>query len=140
MAQARCSLLADAWREAERYKWIRSEQAGHDLGPKMIQEWFRVHWRGFVRAKIAEHTLGIRFYEELGAKSFAVAERIRPRTEGLLEWIIEALRRGAENLEIIVEAQDRNYPPEEVHAILELVDINAWRFPPAEVERSFSCT
>lgn len=139
MADAPCSVYEEARREAERYKWIRSEKAGYDLGEAMIAEWYQLHWRGFVRAKIVEHTLGMKFYREFGPRCFAVAERVRPTTPGLLEWIIDRLKHGAENLDIIVAAQELGYPPQEVHAILELVDINAWRFPPWEVPASISC-
>ena len=35
--------------EAQRHKWIASEQAGHDLGDGAIRGWVRSHWRGFLR-------------------------------------------------------------------------------------------
>ncbi|MBV8077383.1 MAG: hypothetical protein JO284_13335, partial [Planctomycetaceae bacterium] len=36
--------------EAQRHKWIASEQAGCDLGDGAIRGWVKSHWNGFLRA------------------------------------------------------------------------------------------
>jgi len=124
------SLVSAACAEADRYKWIVSEQLGYDAGPAAIDEWFQRYWRGFVRACMVEHVLGLKFYREFGEASFCVAERVRPTHPELLEWLLNQLQHGAENLDILVRAQDEGLPRDELLAILALVDINAWRFPP----------
>ncbi len=124
------SLMSAAYAEADRYKWIVSEQLGRDAGPGAIDEWFEKYWRGFVRARMVEHVLGMKYYTEFGDECFGVAERLRPVQPQLVDWLIEQLQQGAENLDILVHAQDLNLPRSELFAILAVVDVNAWRFPP----------
>ncbi len=124
------SLMGAAYAEADRYKWIVSEKLGYDAGPAAIDEWFQKYWRGFVRARMVEHVLGMKYYTEFGDECFGVAERLRPVQPELVDWLIEQLQTGAENLDILIRAQDRNLPRNELFAILAVVDVNAWRFPP----------
>jgi hypothetical protein len=126
----RLSLLEAAKDEVRRHKWIRSEQVGCDLGRTAVQEWLESHWRGFARARLVEHCLGIRYWSELSDRSFGVAQKLRPTDPQLLEWLLQKLREGAENLEILVLAQERGFPSDQVIQILEMLDIDAWRVPP----------
>lgn len=125
------SIWAEAKRDAEKHKWIRSEQEGKDLGIAAIDEWKSQFWPGFCRARLIEHILGLRYWEELGRHDFGLWSRLTPTVPGLLNGILELLRRNSENLQIILWALEKDYPMEQVIDILEQVNINGRRLPPA---------
>ena len=126
----RRSLKEESWREACAERWYRSQDAGFDLGEHAIRLWVRMHWRGFVRARWIEHMQGVRFWVELDRKEFGLLRRHDlVDVRELLDAIIDQLRCGAENLDIVRWARKEKSPAEQatVKQLLTLIDVNAHR-------------
>jgi hypothetical protein len=121
------SVYVDCEQEALRYKWIESEKAGRDLGEAAIRSWVRQHWWGYLRARWVEHLQGKRFWVELDRGDFGLLER-EFKTDGLLlDRILDRLKAGQENLDIIRWAHEWGLPCEPTLKILEALDINSRR-------------
>jgi hypothetical protein len=121
------SLYSDCEQEAQRYKWIESERAGRDLGEPVIRKWVQQHWWGYLRARWLEHLLGKRFWVELDRNDFGLLlEKFQDR-QVLLDRIVDRLKAGQENLDIIVWAIDWGISFNPVCEILEALDINSRR-------------
>ena len=101
------SVYVDGEQEALRYKWIESEKAGCDLGEAAIRRWVRDHWWGYLRARWLEHLQGKRFWVELDRGDFGLLQRRFHENELLLDRILDRLKAGQENLDILVWAIDR---------------------------------
>lgn len=112
--------------EAQAHKWIESEKAGRDLGESAIRCWVREHWKGFLRARWIEHLEGRSFWIELDHDDFGLLTREFSDSPLFFE-IIERLKGGQENLDILNWAIDDDLPIEEVFRILESLDINSRR-------------
>lgn len=125
-----CSVYADSLREAETYKWIESEKAGRDLGEEALKRWVRQYWNQYLRARLIEHLEGKVFWAELDQNDFGLLKRAFPDDRFLLDRIVDRLRCGCENLEIIIWAFDWGIPLHRVRAILECININARRLAP----------
>lgn len=112
--------------EAQRYKWIESEKAGHDLGEWAIRNWVTEHWNGFLRARWLEHLYGRVYWIELDHGDFGLLQR---RFDGslLFEQILAMLKAGQENLNVLNWAIDNRLSMKEVLDILETLDINSRR-------------
>jgi hypothetical protein len=126
----RRSLREESWDEACRERWILSQKAGCDQGEHALRTWVRQHWRGFLRERWIEHMQGYRFWVELDRSEFGLLKRRElVDTRGLLDDIIEMIRCGAENLDILRWARRTKTPPEQktVVDILTLININAHR-------------
>jgi len=113
-------------KEALRFKWIESEKAGRDLGEWAIRCWVRQHWNGFLRERWLEHLQGRAFWIELDHDDFGLLQRTFQNTD-LLNEILDKLKAGEENLNVLTWAIDENLPMEEVLSILEMLDINSRR-------------
>ena len=129
------SVYAESEQEALRYKWIESEKAGRDLGEAAIRRWVQNHWWGYLRARWLEHLQGKRFWVELDRGDFGLLQRKFHGNTLLLDRILDRLKSGQENLDIICWAHTWAVPMEPVLEILEALDINsrrlAHRFDPA---------
>ncbi len=112
--------------EAERHKWIESEKAGRDLGETAVRCWVREHWNGFLRQRWLEHLQGRTFWIELDHNDFGVLQRAFQDSE-LIDDILEQLKDGKENLDVLNWAIDDHVPMEEVLEILEALDMNSRR-------------
>ena len=123
----RASVYADGEQEALRYKWIESEKAGHDLGESAIRRWVQNHWWGYLRARWLEHLQGKRFWVELDRGDFGLLQRKFQEHTLLLDRILDRLKAGQENLDIILWAQDWGIDSSAVITILEALDINSRR-------------
>jgi hypothetical protein len=124
------SLFEESWIEACKERWIRSQKAGYDQGEKAIRDWVKNHWRGFLRARWIEHMQGECFWLELKRDSFGLLKRRDLVDAGqLLDEIIEQLRCGDENLDILRKARLTKTPAEQatILDILLLIDVNANR-------------
>src|ERR1700741_4122325 len=119
------SVFVDGEQEALRYKWIESEKAGFDLGEAAIRRWVQFHWCGYLRARWLEHLQGTRFWVELDRGDFGLLQRRFQDSTLLLDRILDRLKAGQENLDIILWAQDWNIGMEPVFEILEALDINS---------------
>ena len=123
----KCSVYADCEVEAQRFKWIESEKAGHDLGEAALRRWVQCHWWGYLRARWLEHLQGKRFWVELDRGDFGLLQRTFHDNSLLLDRILDRLKSGQENLHIITWALDWGVPTEPVLRILEALDINSRR-------------
>jgi hypothetical protein len=112
--------------EALRYKWIESEKAGHDLGDGAIRTWVRRYWNGFLRARWLEHLEGRTFWVELDKDDYGLL-RQGFLDSPLLGEVLDRLKRGEENLDLINWALDDGHDLVELVEILEVLDINSRR-------------
>jgi hypothetical protein len=112
--------------EAQRHKWIESEKAGRDLGEWAIRCWVREHWNGFLRERWLEHLQGRNFWIELDHNDFGLLQREFQDSE-VIEDILEMLKGGRENLNVLNWALDNHLPMDEILEILEMLDINSRR-------------
>lgn len=112
--------------EAQRHKWIESEKAGRDLGEWAIRCWVREHWHGFLRARWLEHLQGRAFWIELDHNDYGLLQQ-EFQDSDLIDDILEMLKHGQENLNVLNWAIDNRLPMEEVLEILEMLDINSRR-------------
>ncbi len=124
----------DAREEAERFRWIESEKAGHDLGDEAIRQWVGRHWHAFVRGRAIEHLSGRRFWLEMPRADFGVLVREFPDLQELVREIATLLVAGADNLKILQWATDAAVPMDDVCNVLQRIDINGLRgrFPPPD--------
>ncbi len=113
--------------EENKHKWIESEKAGCDLGEEAIRRWVQNHWWGYLRARWLEHLQGKRFWVELDRGDFGLLQRKFNDNTLLLDRILDRLKAGQENLDIICWAQTWGIPVEPVLQILEALDINSRR-------------
>ena len=123
----KCSVYIESEQEALRFKWIESEKAGHDLGEAAIRRWVKDHWWGYLRARWLEHLQGKRFWVELDRGDFGLLLREFHDNTLLLDRILDRLKAGQENLDIIRWAQDWGISIIPVLSILEALDINSKR-------------
>src|SRR5258708_38133191 len=121
------SVYVDGEQEALRYKWIESEKAGRDLGEVALRRWVQKHWCGYLRARWLEHLQGKRFWVELDRGDFGLLGRRFCDNSLLLDRILDRLKAGQENLDIILWCQNWGIPPTAVLQILEALDINSRR-------------
>jgi len=123
----KCSVYQESELEALRYKWIESEKAGCDLGEAAIRRWVQKHWWGYLRARWLEHLQGRRFWVELDRGDFGLLLREFHDKTILLDRILDRLKAGQENLDIILWAQEWGLLMAPVLQILEALDINSRR-------------
>jgi hypothetical protein len=123
----RVSVYTESEKEALQYKWIESEKAGRDLGDDAIRRWVKEHWWGYLRARWLEHLQGKRFWVELDRGDFGLLQREFDDQSLLLDCILDRLKSGRENLDIILWALDWGIPTRSVLTILEALDINSRR-------------
>ena len=123
------SLCEESWIEACKERWYRSQKAGYDQGEQAIREWVKDHWRGLASPVDRTHA-GCRFWLELKRSEFGLLKRREFVNAGqLLDEIIEQLRCGDENLDILRKARKTKTPAEQatILEILLLIDVNANR-------------
>jgi len=121
------SVYIDGEQEALKFKWIESEKAGRDLGEAAIRRWVQCHWWGYLRARWLEHLQGTRFWVELDRGDFGLLKKKFHDNQLLLDRILDRLKAGQENLDIIRWAQEWSVPIDPVLQILEALDINSRR-------------
>jgi hypothetical protein len=123
----KASVYAESEQEALKYKWIESEKAGKDLGEDAIRRWVKQHWWGYLRARWLEHLQGKCFWVELDRGDFGLLQREFHDNTLLLDRILDRLKSGQENLDIILWALNWGLPITPVLQILEALDINSRR-------------
>lgn len=121
------SIHTEGEKEAQAFKWIESEKAGKDLGEDAIRRWVKNHWWGYLRARWIEHLQGRRFWMELDRNDFGLLRRELWDHELLLDRILDRIKSGQENLDIILWALDWKIPMDDVQIVLERLDINSRR-------------
>lgn len=123
----KASIHADAAQEALKFKWIESEKAGVDLGDAAIRKWIREHWWGYLRARWIEHLQGKRYWVELDRGDFGLLTREFLDRPVLLDRILDRLKAGRENLDILLWATEWGIPTEPVVEVLMALDLNSRR-------------
>jgi hypothetical protein len=126
-ANERFSVYDDCQHEVDKFKWIESEKAGCDQGEEAIRRWVRHHWNGYLRARWLEHLQGRRYWIELDRGDFGLLDRRFYDNALLLDRILDRLKAGQENLQIILWACEWNLPVDSVLQILKALDINSRR-------------
>lgn len=122
-----CSVYLDSRREVEVFKWIESEKAGYDLGEVAIRRWVQQHWNGYLRARWLEHLEGKCFWVELDRGDFGLLKSHFKDRQLLLDRILDRLKAGQENLDVILWALDWKIPIPQTLDILEALNINCRR-------------
>ncbi|HEV2948424.1 MAG TPA: hypothetical protein VGX70_13685 [Gemmataceae bacterium] len=123
----KASVYTESEQEALKFKWIESEKAGKDLGEDAIRRWVKQHWWGYLRARWLEHLQGKCFWVELDRGDFGLLQREFHDNTLLLDRILDRLKSGQENLDIILWALNWGLPITPVLQILEALDINSRR-------------
>jgi hypothetical protein len=113
--------------EENKYKWLESEKAGYDLGETCVRKWVKDHWTGYLRARWVEHLQGKCFWIELARRDFGLLLREFQTQQELLHLILDQLKAGAENLDVIDWAVANKIPTGPVNEILAALDINGKR-------------
>lgn len=121
------SIYDESKKEEDQFKWIESEKVGYDLGEQAVRRWMREHWHGYLRARWLEHLQGKCFWIELDRGDFGLLESQFQDQLDILLPILERLKCGEENLNIIDWAVANNIPIQTVINILEALDINSRR-------------
>ena len=124
--ETRMSIHECGEEEARRFKWIESEKAGRDLGEMAIRTWIRTHWNGFLRHRWLEHLQGKMFWIELDQGDFGLL-RTTFKSSPLIDPILDHIKHGGENLDIVLWALKNHLPMGEVIEILETLDVNSRR-------------
>jgi hypothetical protein len=121
------SVYEECEHEIQRYKWIESERAGRDLGEDAMRRWVKEHWWGYLRSRWLEHLQGRRFWVELDRGDFGLLlHRFHDNTL-LLDRILDRIKAGQENLDIIRWALNWGIDTKSLIEILEALDINSRR-------------
>jgi hypothetical protein len=113
--------------EENKHKWIESEKAGYDLGESAVRRWVHEHWRGYLRARWVEHLQGKCFWIELDRGDFGLLQREFQTQRELLDLILNQLKVGKENLDVIDWAVANKIPTGPVNEILNALDVNGQR-------------
>lgn len=122
-----CSVYEESDKEIQAFKWIESEKAGRDLGDDAVRRWVKHHWCGYLRARWLEHLQGRRYWMELDRGDYGLLQRRFQDKQVLLDRILDRLKSGQENLDIINWALDFGLCCQQVREILEALDINSRR-------------
>lgn len=129
------SLYEEAYREAEKHKWIKSQKLGCDQGDEAIREWYRVHWHRYCRYRRLEHLGGARQWREFGDEKFGQLYSLIVAGDMLVDRILDRVYAGHENLDIINWALDWGLPIDRVINILTQLDVNRARLDPVRARR-----
>jgi hypothetical protein len=121
------SIFVESKCEIDRHKWILSQQAGRDMGEEAVRDWIRTHWCVYLRSKWMEHLQGVCFWMELDQGDFGLLQREFPGDRGLLDTIVDKLKSGEENLDVLLWAIALQIPLDPVIQILEALDVNSRR-------------
>jgi hypothetical protein len=124
------SVYEEAEKAALEHKWLESEKAGRDLGSDAVRNWSRAHWLRFYRYRFVQHLRGEAYFREFHPRTFEVVHGHAHSPGDLLDAILNQVRDGAENLDIICWAHNRAMATGPVLTILEAIDINRQRLRP----------
>jgi len=126
------SLYHHAREEALRHKWLESEKVGRDLGRRAIEDWNKHHWWRWCRGRWLEHLQGDIYWKELGPSYFGVLKKRLVADPVLQDRIVDRIKDGWENLDIILWATRWGLDIGAVHEVLTMLDMNSCRFAPEE--------
>lgn len=121
------SVYRRCYREILDHKWITSQKVGFDRGDAAVREWVQLHWTGFLRARWVEHLQGKQFWAELYQCDFGLLQRKFHDRQQLLNAILDQLKAGKENLDVLDWANSLRISIDPVIEILEALDVNSSR-------------
>ncbi len=121
------SVHHDCIEEENKYRWLESEKVGYDLGEGCVKRWVKDHWTGYLRARWVEHLQGKCFWVELSGNDFGLLLHEFQNQSELLNVILNQLKAGGENLDVIAWAIVNDIPIGSVYEILEALDVNGKR-------------
>lgn len=100
-----------------------------DPGEAAIRDWVRQHWRGNLRARWLDHLEGRRYWVELPREDFGrlAREFPDPQDQALLARVLERVRMGHENLQVLTWALDSSLALDTVARVLTAIDVNGTR-------------
>ena len=85
------------------------------------------HWTGYLRARWVEHLQGKCFWIELDRGDYGLLQRMFQDQQPLLDAILDRLKTGKENLDLILWAHTFQVPLDPFFDILTTLDINSRR-------------
>jgi hypothetical protein len=131
MSAAVCEHIQSVYRhcaqEVLKHKWIESQKAGYDLGEAAIKHWVQQHWTGYLRARWVEHLQGKQSWAELPECDFGLLLNKFQDRSNLLNSILDQLKAGKENLDVIWWSYEQQIPLDSVLEILEALNVNSIR-------------
>ena len=120
----------EADRAIQDYKWIESEKAGRDLGVDAIRGWIDNHWCAFYRSRLVQHLRGEVFFDEFDAQCFGVLSGRFQELAELLNLVLEQIKEGAENLDLLRWGYEEHIPCNQLLPVLIAANINGHRLLP----------
>ena len=126
------SVYQEAQKEVAVYKWLESEKAGKDMGVDAVTGWNKAHWLHFYRYRFVQHLRGEVYWQEFDEESFAVVGRRFSAPQQVIDEILDRVKAGAENLDLIELAVENHWSMDLVVGILEALDINSQRLTAPE--------
>jgi hypothetical protein len=120
----------EAERAIQEHKWIESEKAGQDLGVVAERDWVESYWRSFCRSRFVQHLRGDAFFDEFDTECFGVLAGGFGEVAELLNSVLERLKEGAENLDLLRWGCQEHVPLHQLLRVLKAVDINGHRLLP----------
>jgi hypothetical protein len=121
------SIWDDSDCEINRFKWIASEDAGYDLGDTAIDRWIMVHWNGYLRARWLDHLYGKTYWIELDRGDFGILPAAFQDQSLLLDRIVDRIKAGQENLQIVNWGIDWHINSDHINEILTAINMNCRR-------------
>jgi hypothetical protein len=121
------SLDYEAWLEAEIFKWLESERAGHDRGHPARQEWVRRHWDDFCRWRLVDHLFGHKCFKEFNVEAFGCLKDPSRANSQVVQYVLKKfVDERWENLNFLGTI-DVEIPRQPVYETLDLFRINDGR-------------
>jgi hypothetical protein len=120
----------EADRAIQEHKWIESEKAGRDLGADARKDWIEHYWCPFYRSRLVQHLRGEAFFDEFDTKCFGIVPGRLGEAAGLLNFVLERIKDGAENLDLFRWGCEQQVPSNELLQVLIAADINGNRLLP----------
>lgn len=133
MTGGQCPLLTslefESWLEAEYYKWLESERAGHDRGHGAREEWVRRYWDIFCRWRLMDHLYGRKRFKEFYDPAFGCLCNPDFARQPEVQFIIKHFLEGWENVDFFSKTWNL-VPREPLYHALALFRINDGRHTP----------
>jgi hypothetical protein len=120
----------EADKAIQQHKWIESKRAGRDLGAEAKRDWIEHHWSTFYRSRLVQHLLGEAFFDEFEPECFGILSVGFGDVAGLLNAVLERIKEGAENLDLLRWGSEEHVPHSRLLQVLIAADINGHRLRP----------
>jgi len=84
----------------------------------------------FCRDRLVKHLRGEAFFEEFDRDCFGILSVDFGEVAELLNWVLERIKQGAENLDLLRSANQEHVPLNPLLQVLKAVDLNGHRLLP----------